>query len=185
MDITKQQLLRAVPTLNLKRVDEFVASFNQWAIPFGINNKERIVHYLAQVFHESGELHYVEEIASGQQYEGRKDLGNIHTGDGKLFKGRGYIQLTGRSNYEAFNKCDLITQDVVTKPELVSEFPLNQMASMWFWEKNKLNELADKDDGGKKGQDVVKAITQKVNGGYNGLNRRQLYYRKFKKEFGL
>ena len=68
MDLTKNMLLRAVPTLNLKRVDEFVASFNMWAIPMGINNKQRMVHYLAQVFHESGEQKYTEEIARGEKY---------------------------------------------------------------------------------------------------------------------
>ena len=61
MNLTKQILLRAVPTLNKDRVDEFVASFNQWAIPFGINNTKRIVMFLAQIFHESGELKYTEE----------------------------------------------------------------------------------------------------------------------------
>lgn len=186
MDLTKQMLLRAVPTLNKDRVDEFVASFNQWAIPFGINNVKRIVHYLAQVFHESGELRYVEEIASGKAYEDRKDLGNTEPGDGKRFKGRGFIQLTGRKNYTAFGKCDVVTEDVVAHPELVSDFPLNQIASMWFWQTHGLNELADKDiDGAKKGEDIVKAITRIVNGGENGLSQRKDYYGRFKKEFGL
>lgn len=185
MDLTKQMLLRAVPTLYVDRADEFVASFNQWAIPFGINTTKRMVHYLAQVFHESGELKYVEEIASGQQYEGRKDLGNTQPGDGRLFKGRGFIQLTGRANYTAFGKCDVVTQDVIARPELVAEFPLNQMASMWFWQTNGLNEIADKDDGGKMGEDIVTRITKRVNGGTNGLSQRKYYYRRFKKEFGL
>ena len=91
MELTKPILLRAVPTLYISRVDEFVASFNQWNIPFGIDSPKRIAHYLAQVFHESGALRYVEEIASGEQYEGRKDLGNTQQGDGKRFKGRGFI----------------------------------------------------------------------------------------------
>ena len=186
MDLTKQMLLRAIPSLYLGRADEFVASFNQWAIPFGINNTKRMVHYLAQVFHESGQLKYVEEIASGKAYEGRKDLGNVVPGDGMLFKGRGYIQLTGRKNYALFNACDVVTQDVIAKPELVAEFPLNQIASMWFWQTNGLNELADRDiDGSKKGEDIVRLITKKVNGGTNGLSQRLYYYRRFKKEFGL
>ena len=120
MDLTKQMLLRAVPDLCTKNVDEFVASFNQWAIPFGIDNIKRQVHYLAQVFHESGSLRYMEEIASGKAYEGRRDLGNTQPGDGMLFKGRGYIQLTGRANYSKFNQCDVLDKDVVANPELVS-----------------------------------------------------------------
>ena len=55
--------------------------------------------FLAQLAHESGQLRYMEEIASGSAYEGRRDLGNTQPGDGVRFKGRGPIQLTGRSNY--------------------------------------------------------------------------------------
>lgn len=190
MDLTKSMLLRAVPTLSQANVDEFVASFNQWAIPFGINNTKRIVHYLAQVFHESGELKYREEIASGAAYDtGSKAiaLGNTpeKDGDGQKYKGRGYIQLTGLNNYKAFNSCDLCTEDVVKHPEKVAKFPLNQMASMWFWQTHGLNEISDKDDGGKMGEDIVTRITKKVNGGTNGLSQRRFYYRRFKKEFGL
>ena len=183
--ITRQLLLRAVPTLYIPRVDEFVASFNQWAIPFGIDNDKRIAHYLAQVFHESGALCYVEEIASGEQYEGRKDLGNTQQGDGKRFKGRGFIQLTGRANYTKFNAYDLCTEDVVAHPEKVAKFPLNQVASMWFWQTHGLNELADKDDGGMIGEDICRKITKIINGGQNGIANRLYLYRRFKKEFGL
>jgi putative chitinase len=183
--ITKPMLLRAVPSLYIKRADEFVASFNQWNIPFGIDNEKRIVHYLAQVFHESGALRYVEEIASGAQYEGRKDLGNTQQGDGVRFKGRGFIQLTGRTNYTKFNEFDLCTEDVVTHPEKVAEFPLNQIASMWFWQTHGLNELADRDDGGKIGEDIVTRITKIINGGTNHLSERKYFYRCFKREFGL
>lgn len=183
--ITKPMLLRAVPSLYIKRVDEFVASFNQWNIPFGIDNEKRIVHYLAQVFHESGALRYVEEIASGAQYEGRKDLGNTQQGDGVRFKGRGFIQLTGRTNYTKFNEFDLCTADVVANPQAVAEFPLNQIASMWFWQTHGLNELADRDDGGKMGEDIVTRITKIINGGTNHLSERKYFYRCFKREFGL
>ena len=185
MQITRQMLMRAVPDLCFKRVDEFVASFNMWAIPFGINTPRRIAQYLAQVFHESGALRYVEEIASGEKYEGRKDLGNTQQGDGVRFKGRGYIQLTGRANYTKFKAYDLCTEDVVAHPEKVAEFPLNQVASMWFWQSHGLNEMAEKDDGNKKGEDVCRQITKVVNGGTNGLANRLFYYRRFRKELGL
>ncbi len=190
MQIDRQMLLRAVPDLYMPRADEFVASFNMWAMAYGIDNKRKIVHYLAQVFHESGCLRYTTELASGAEYDtGPKAiaLGNTpeKDGDGQKYKGRGYIQLTGLANYKAFNASDLCTEDVVKNPGLVSEFPLNQMASMWFWQKKGLNELADKDDGGKMGEDIVRQITKKVNGGQNGIAQRLFYYRRFKKEFGL
>ena len=193
MQINRQQILRALVGCSLppvSAIDEFVASFNMWCVPYGINNTKRLVHYLAQVMHESACLRYTTELASGAAYDtGAKaiSLGNTpeKDGDGQLYKGRGYIQLTGLANYKAFNASDLCTEDVVKNPEKVAEFPLNQMASMWFWQKNGLNALADTDDGGKMGEDVVRKITKKVNGGQNGLAQRLFYYRRFKKEFGL
>lgn len=190
MQISRQQLMRAVPDLYFRRVDEFVASFNMWAIPFGLTTPKRIVHYLAQVFHESGALRYVEEIASGAAYDtGPKAiaLGNTpeKDGDGQRYKGRGYIQLTGKANYKAFADSDLCTVDVVAHPEKVAEFPLNQVASMWYWQTHGLNELADRDDGGMIGEEIVRQITKKINGGTNGLSQRKFYYRRFKKEYGL
>lgn len=190
MVITKAQLLRAVPELYKPRADEFVASFNMWAIHFGLSSNKRVIHYLAQVFHESGNLRYVEEIASGAAYDtGPKAiaLGNTpeKDGDGQKYKGRGFIQLTGLRNYTEFNKSDFCTEDVVAHPEKVAQYYLNQVASMWFWERNNLNAIADRDDGGKSGEDIVKQITRKVNGGYNGLANRLFLYRRFKREFGI
>ena len=194
MDITQQQIRRAIEEkiygkIDDKRLDAFVASFNQWAIPYGLTTKARVVHYLAQVFHESGCLRYTTELASGAAYDtGPKAvaLGNTpeKDGDGQKYKGRGFIQLTGKANYKAFAQSDLCTVDVVKYPEKVADFPLNQMASMWFWQKNKLNELADQDNG-LNGEDIVKQITKKVNGGYNHLSERKVFYRRFKKSFFL
>jgi putative chitinase len=180
MDITQKQLLDAVPGLYKARLDEFVASFNMFHAYFGLNTRDRIIHYLAQVFHESGSLRYVEELSSGAQYEGRKDLGNTQKGDGKRFKGRGFIQLTGRKNYQDFYNDGWCSDNIVAYPNLVSNFPLNQMVSMWFWDRNNLNDLADLDNG-TNGEDIVKKITRKVNGGYNGLDERVKFYQKFKK----
>ena len=184
MTLTQAQLRRAVSNVFAGRIDEFVASFNQWAIPMGIDTPLRAAHYLAQVFHESGCLRYNEEIASGDAYEGRKDLGNTQKGDGRRFKGRGYIQLTGRTNYVNFKASDCCTEDVVAHPELVAKFPLNQIASMWFWQTNGLSAIADQDNG-QNTADVCKRITKRVNGGLNGYSERYYYLRRFKKEFAI
>ena len=180
MDITQKQLLDAVPGLYKARLDEFVASFNMFHAYFGLNTRDRIVHYLAQVFHESGSLRYVEELASGAQYEGRKDLGNTQKGDGKRFKGRGFIQLTGRKNYQDFYNDGWCSDNIIAYPDLVTRYPLDQMVSMWFWDRNNLNDLADLDNGAN-GEEIVKRITKKVNGGYNGLSERAKFYNLFKK----
>lgn len=131
-----------------------------------IDTPLRQAHFLAQLAHESGELRYTQELANGEKYEGRKDLGNTEPGDGPRFKGRGLIQLTGRSNYIAFGKAigQDLTRDsnmlrVATDPQLAVE------VAVWFWTKYDLNALADQDD--------VLAITRKINGGTNGLEDRK------------
>lgn len=132
----------------------------------GIDKPLRQAHFLAQVAHESGELRYCEEIASGAAYEGRVDLGNTQPGDGVRFKGRGLIQLTGRANYTKYGKArnrDFTTDE---KPKLIATDPsLAVDVACWFWTQHGLNTLADKDD--------VVAITRVINGGLNGLADRQ------------
>lgn len=102
---------------------------------YGIVNPLEKAHFLAQVAHESAEFYYKEEIASGKAYEGRKDLGNTQKGDGVKYKGRGYIQVTGRENYTAYNKylkSRGINDDVVANPKLVAtKFAADSAA--WYW----------------------------------------------------
>lgn len=124
----------------------------------------RQAHFLAQVGHESTELRYTEELASGAKYEGRKDLGNTQPGDGVRFKGRGLIQLTGRTNYIAFGKA--VSQNLLVHPEVVAtDVRLAVDVATWFWTQHNLNPLADADD--------VLTITHRVNGGENGLDDRK------------
>lgn len=213
--ITQAQLMRAVPNLNKEKVNEFVASFNMYSVHFGLTTKRRVVHYLAQIFHESGALSATSEnmnySADGLMktfpkyfdaekarqyarqpekianyvYGGRMGNGNENTGDGWRFRGRGYIGLTGRQNYSDFNSFDLCTVDVLKNPDKVASYPLNQICAMWFWERYGLNAVADTDTGGSMSEQVVERITRKVNGGYLGLAQRKYYYKRFAREFGL
>lgn len=157
------------------RIDQYLYYINGYAKEFGITTPLRMAHYLAQIAHESCELRYTKELASGQAYEQRKDLGNIHKGDGEKYKGRGLIQITGRANYTAYMKyCHF---DVVDNPELL-ERPLGAVrSSMWYWSKHGLNALADKDD--------FLAITRRINGGTNGLESRKKYLILSKKVLGV
>jgi putative chitinase len=135
---------------------------------YGINTPLRKAHFLAQVGHESMSFVYSEEIASGSAYEGRKDLGNTEKGDGVRFKGRGLIQLTGRKNYSDYGNYACLNLLAKGNERLVSLHPVYALdASLWFWDKRKLNNHADKDD--------LRAITKRVNGGFNGLPDRQNY----------
>src|SRR6185436_1802430 len=100
--------------------------------------------FLAQLGHESMSFRYMEEIASGAAYEGRKDLGNTHTGDGKRFKGRGPIQLTGRANYKAAG--DALGVDFINSPEIAAFTEYGFRTAVWFWGTRNLNPLADVGD---------------------------------------
>lgn len=132
----------------------------------GITTPLRQSAFLAQVAHESGQLRYVRELASGEAYEGRKDLGNIHAGDGVRFKGRGLIQITGRSNYTALSLALKI--NCVDCPVLL-ESPVNACRSAgWFWKMHGLNVLADTQS--------FATITRRINGGINGLAEREKFY---------
>lgn len=179
MEITREQLLQVMPNAK-SRVDKFLVFINRYAPEFGITTSLRMAHYLAQIAHESAELKYTKELASGAAYDtGRKAimLGNTPEadGDGQKYKGRGLIQLTGKANYKAYKEyCGF---DVVAKPELLEQ-PLGATrSSMWFWWKHGLNALADKDD--------VKAVTKRINGGYNGLASRTKYLAVAKKALGI
>jgi predicted chitinase len=129
---------------------------------YKINTRLRMVHFLAQLAHESDHFRTLEEYASGSAYEGRRDLGNIHRGDGRRFKGRGAIQLTGRSNYREMGK--RLGIDLEGKPELAATPKVSSEVAAIYWTSRGLNELADADNG--------KQITRKINGGYNGLTDR-------------
>ena len=101
--ITGAQLQSIMPFAKA-RIPSFVAPLNAAMYEFHINSPLRQAAFIAQIAHESGELRYVKEIASGAAYEGRKDLGNTQPGDGMRYKGRGLIQITGRNNYAECGK---------------------------------------------------------------------------------
>jgi putative chitinase len=106
-----------------------------------------------------------EKIAN-RAYGGRMGNGPEETGDGWKFCGRGLIQLTGRSNYQAF--ADSIETDIEDLPEYLATFEGAVQSACWFWESNNLNVQADAGD--------IKLMTKKINGGYLGLEDRIKHY---------
>lgn len=155
----------------VERSVELALSANVHFAKAGIlDNNLRLCHFMAQLAHESGGFRYMEEIASGQAYEGRKDLGNTVAGDGKLFKGRGPIQLTGRANYRTYGQALGIAFE--QHPEIVALPSVGLMVACEYWSRNNLNKLADFDD--------IEGITRRVNGGTNGLADRKAYLAKMK-----
>lgn len=132
---------------------------------YDVSTPLRVAHFLAQISHESGDLQWRSELASGQAYEGRADLGNTQPGDGPRFKGRGLIQLTGRANYAAYGKTigvDLTVDGNWTK--IADDPALCADVAGWYWANRKINAAADADDADK--------VTRLINGGLNGLDDR-------------
>ncbi len=132
----------------------------------------RICHCLAQLAHESDGFCTTEEYASGAAYEGRADLGNTEPGDGKRFKGRGLIQLTGRANYRTYGA--RVGVDLESDPPAAAEPVMSLRIACEYWTDKKLNDHADNDD--------LMTITRRINGGLNGLDDRRRYLRIAKDE---
>lgn len=109
--------------------------------------------------------HNQEKIAN-RAYASRMGNGDEASGDGWKFCGRGLIQLTGRSNYQAF--ADSIETDIEDIPAYLATFEGAVQSACWFWENNNLNRWADQGD--------ILNLTKKINGGTLGLADRQKHY---------
>jgi len=207
MIIKESQILDAVPITNRKRLTEFVATFNKWGERFDIDTPLRVVHFLAQCWHESGALSAVEEnmnysakrllqvfpkyfdantaqryahkpqMIANRVYANRMGNGNEASGDGWRFKGRGIIGTTGRANYKEYAVSEFCVGDLMSHPEWLALNPGAYKSAMFFWWNNDCNRWADEDD--------VDGLTRRINGGYNGLQDRKKYLNSFKEVFGL
>ena len=165
-------------------------------IKYYLNTPLRLCHFLAQCAHESGNfkhtsenlnyslealmrvfpkyfnienvesyVHQPVEIAA-RVYANRMGNGDEASLEGWFYRGRGYIQLTGRDNYKAFDAT--VNDNILINPEMVAEKYALESAA-WFWNSRRLNDLADTGAD----QNVVAEITKKINGGYKGLEDRQ------------
>lgn len=168
------QLISILPQ-SAKRAATFINPLNDSMEEFSINTLERRAAFIAQIGHESGQLNYVEEIASGADYEGRKDLGNTQPGDGVRYKGRGLIQITGRANYAAVTMA--LDIDVLDNPELLCTPENACRSAAWWWNNHGLNGLADKGN--------FTAITRRINGGLNGESNREYLWTQAKAVLGV
>lgn len=131
-----------------------------------------LAQFLAQVLHECMCFKYAEEIADGSAYEGRKDLGNVRPGDGRRYKGRDYIQCTGRYNYRAFTKwmreLDPNCPDFEATPDALMHPDWLGWAAIWYWSERVEQRYVDAGD--------IEMVTRRVNGGLNGYHDRVKYY---------
>lgn len=173
--MTIKQFTKCFPYATKENIEKFYAPLTAAMEEYEINTDRRQAAFLAQLAHESGSLRYVEEIASGEAYEGRKDLGNTMPGDGKRFKGRGLIQITGRSNYQDVS--DELKYDFIADPEALEKPGAASFSAAWFWWARHLNRLAD--------IDAFEKITRKINGGLNGYEDRCKHWEITKNALGV
>jgi putative chitinase len=192
--LTNQQLAQIIP--GNPYLDHWFDSLSQALPDYEINTPQRIAAFLAQCAHESGgftaikeNLNYKaeslckvwpryfntdnaaqyahnQEAIANRAYGGRMGNGPEESGDGYKFCGRGLIQLTGRSNYQAF--ADSIQISIDDASEYLKTFEGCVQSACWFWEANNLNQYADSGD--------ILTMTKRINGGTLGLEDRQKHY---------
>lgn len=180
--LTRQQLTAIMPFAKA-RADLFLPHLNAAMNEFDIDTALRQAAFLAQIGHESGQLRYVKELASGEAYEGRADLGNTQPGDGVKFKGRGLIQVTGRNNYTAVMMA--LDLDCLEHPEIL-ETPENAVrVSAWWWKANGLNQAADTGNIDTVSDLVNKGRKTQAYGDTNGFADRLALYNVAKKQLGV
>lgn len=176
--VTDDILMQIMPKLKRSLCEEYFPFLQQAMEEFEINNPLREAAFLAQLAHESGQFRYLEEIwgptDSQKKYEppSKKadQLGNTQPGDGKRFKGRGAIQLTGRANYNKYG--GQLNVDLLNHPELAADPQVAFRVSGAFWKSKGLNELAD--------QRKFETITRRINGGLAGQSERLEFYNRAK-----
>lgn len=173
--ITQEQLIAIAPYSSRSRLEVLLPFLNTTMQRYAISTPLRKAHFLAQVGHESDGFNTNEEYASGAAYEWRTDLGNVRVGDGVRFKGRGLIQVTGRSNYGECGRA--LGVDLINNPQRLADFDLACLSAGWYWDTRNLNTYADRDD--------ILTITRIINGGLNGLADRQDYLDRAKSIFGI
>lgn len=149
-----------------------LADLNNALRRFDINTPARIRHFISQAAVESGSGQWMMEIASGAAYEGRRDLGNLQPGWGRLYKGAGWIQLTGRYNYEKLAEY-LKDSRVLLEGCAYVATHLPATASGFWWRLNSMNNLCDQGAS-------CRRISARVNGRdpANHLAERERYYAK-------
>ncbi|HEV7894029.1 MAG TPA: hypothetical protein VGP08_25665 [Pyrinomonadaceae bacterium] len=178
MTLTDEMLRKIMPNCPTAKRQKYLPYLIAAMVKFEITNYRRAAAFLATIAVESGELKYFEEIASGARYENRPDLGNVRPGDGKKYKGRGVIQVTGRTNSE---KCLNYLKLPAGRPELLAELEHAFMSAGWFWDQYKgLNALADAGTDTQRFLRIQKRVNgyNKQTGLPNGWSERLAYFQR-------
>ncbi len=138
--------------------------------------RSELAQLLAHVLHESGAFRYVQEVWAPTKaqlgYEGRADLGNTEPGDGRRFRGRDLLQVTGRANYRDLTRWARArypdAPDFERWPDKLISAEWLGLGVIWYWSTRVPRRLIERGD--------LRAITRRINGGLNGLADRQRWY---------
>ena len=176
--LTDLQLAQIMLHASEKKRAMYVEPLNAAMAEFEIDNLLRTAAFIAQLAHESGEFNFMEEIwgptAAQNRYEPPSSLatslGNKAPGDGKRFKGRGPIQLTGRAIYLTFGT--ILGVDLIALPESAAAPEITFRIAGLYWKRKGLNQLADAEN--------FTEITRRINGGQNGAEARLRFYERAK-----
>ena len=181
--ITKQQMAQIMQRPASEITNEQMDDFTRMVDTFNLD-QINIAYLLGQAGHESDGLKYTVELNPGHKYQGRKDLGNVHSGDGVRYAGGGYLQLSGRINYTGFyrymkskgiNDYKIIS---VGKTHVAKYYPWSSAG--WWWMKNDMIGYC-------KMRPNIDAVGAKVNGRYlpNGAHERRSYTNRAFKILGV
>jgi putative chitinase len=172
--VSPDALRRVAPWLSSAQAEVLGTTLGEAFAKNGIDTPQRAAMAVAQLAHESMGFRTTQELGDDayftEHYENRASLGNTQPGDGARFHGRGYIQVTGRTNYEAISKA--LHVDFVHHPDKLATPKYAAMASALWWKTHGCNQLADSGD--------FTALTERINGGTNGLEARLAYYERAK-----
>ncbi len=140
--------------------------------------------FMARIDHETSGFRYMTELGNKgyfSRYDGRRDLGNLNPGDGYKFRGRGYIQLTGRKNYSYFSP--LIGVDLLNDPDIASEEDVAARIAVMFWNKAKTKDGRTISEAARDGD--IMAVVRGVNGGENGMKQTLELFEKYKQDYNV
>jgi len=168
--ITMAQLRAIAPHAPDSALDPLNAAMAHW----GISTSRRQAAFLAQVMFECNQGRDLVELDDGTRYDGRRDLGNVQPGDGPRFRGRGAIQLTGRTNYT--RAAGVLGVDLVAHPEWAADLRWAYEIAGLYWTWHDLNDAADDGD--------MEHITRAINGGLHGYQVRMEFYARAARALG-
>jgi len=155
---------------------ELVRAIAEWAPRIGLDAPHRVALFLANVMHEAGGGRYLKELwgptKAQRGYEGREDLGNTQTGDGKRFRGHGWIQTTGRANHRAVTKWARErfpnAPDFEKNPEKLAEPQWATLSALWYWSERVPARFIETGN--------HEMVRRRINGGLNGYREVLEYF---------